>query len=144
MTAIMAYSSKFASELYGPFREAAHSGLSFGDRKSHQAPVANRREAYRESELDVAEGADFLMVKPAGWAGDIISDVHKLGLPVVAYQVSGEYSMIVAACNHGWLDRGVIMESLISLKRAGASLIITYFAEEIAKSITGCLDYGTN
>ena len=133
---IMAYSSKFASALYGPFRDAADSGFAFGDRKGYQAPIANRREAYRESELDALEGADFLMVKPAGWAGDVISDISTFNIPVVAYQVSGEYAMIMAACEKGWLQRDVIMESLLSLKRAGASLIITYFAEEIAKNLT--------
>jgi porphobilinogen synthase len=133
---IMAYSSKFASALYGPFRDAADSGYSFGDRKGYQAPIANRREAYRESELDALEGADFLMVKPAGWAGDVISDICAFNIPVVAYQVSGEYAMIMAACEKGWLKNDVIMESLLSLKRAGASLIITYFAEEVAKLAT--------
>ena len=133
---IMAYSSKFSSSLYGPFRDAAGSGYSFGDRTTYQAPVGNRREALRESELDAAEGADFLMVKPAGWFGDIISDIATLGLPVVAYQVSGEYSMIKAAAMNGWLDeKRVVMESLISLKRAGADLIITYYAEEICRWI---------
>jgi porphobilinogen synthase len=141
---IMAYSSKFASALYGPFREAADSGYSFGDRKGYQAPVANRNEAYRESELDALEGADFLMVKPAGWSGDIISDICAFNIPVVAYQVSGEYAMIMAACEKGWLEEDVIMESLISLKRAGASLIITYFAEEVVKRITGCSHHDTN
>lgn len=131
---IMAYSSKFSSSLYGPFREAADSGYSFGDRTSYQAPVANRREAFRESELDAAEGADFLMVKPAGWFGDIISDIRDLGLPVVAYQVSGEYAMIKAAAANGWLDeKRVVMESLLCLKRAGADLIITYFAESVCR-----------
>ena len=138
---IMAYSSKFASALYGPFRDAADSGYSFGDRKGYQAPIANRREAYRESELDALEGADFLMVKPAGWACDIISDICAFNIPVVAYQVSGEYAMIMAACEKGWLSSDVIMESLLSLKRAGASLIITYFAEEVAKNMTR---YDTN
>jgi len=133
---IMAYSSKFASALYGPFREAADSGYSFGDRKGYQAPITNRREAYRESELDALEGADFLMVKPAGWAGDVISDICAFNIPVVAYQVSGEYAMIMAACEKGWLQSDVIIESLLSLKRAGASLIITYFAEEVAKLAT--------
>lgn len=129
---IMSYSSKFASALYGPFREAAGSGYSFGDRSGYQAPVPNRREAYRESLLDAEEGADILMVKPAGWFGDIISDVKELGLPVAAYQVSGEYSMIRAAAERGWLDeRKVVMESLLSLKRAGSDLIITYFAEDV-------------
>ena len=141
---IMAYSSKFASALYGPFREAADSGYSVGDRKGYQAPVANRNEAYRESELDALEGADFLMVKPAGWSGDIISDICAFNTPVVAYQVSGEYAMIMAACEKGWLQEDVIMESLISLKRAGASLIITYFAEEVVKSMTGCSHHDTN
>ena len=133
---IMAYSSKFASALYGPFRDAADSGYAFGDRKGYQAPITNRREAYRESELDALEGADFLMVKPAGWAGDVISDICEFNIPVVAYQVSGEYAMIMAACEKGWLQSDVIMESLLSLKRAGASLIITYFAEEVAKLAT--------
>ncbi|PWR71221.1 porphobilinogen synthase [Methanospirillum stamsii] len=133
---IMSYSSKFASSLYGPFREAAGSGYSFGDRTGYQAPVPNRREAYRESELDAAEGADILMVKPAGWFGDIITDIKQLGLPVAAYQVSGEYSMIRAAAQNGWLDeKRVVIESLISLKRAGADLIITYFAEEVCRWI---------
>jgi porphobilinogen synthase len=141
---IMAYSSKFASALYGPFRDAADSGYSYGDRKGYQAPITNRREAYRESELDALEGADFLMVKPAGWAGDIISDICAFNIPVVAYQVSGEYAMIMAACERGWLGREVIMESLLSLKRAGAFLIITYFAEEVAKTMTGCSHYDTN
>jgi porphobilinogen synthase len=131
---IMSYSSKFSSALYGPFREAAGSGYLFGDRTSYQAPVSNRREAFRESELDAAEGADILMVKPAGWYGDIISDIRTLGLPVAAYQVSGEYSMIRAAAEKGWLDeRRVVMESLLSIKRAGADLIITYFAEDVCR-----------
>jgi porphobilinogen synthase len=96
--------------------------------------VGNRREAIRESELDAAEGADILMVKPAGWFGDIISDVAKLGLPVAAYQVSGEYSMIKAAAANGWLDeQNVVMESLTCLKRSGAFLIITYFAENVCR-----------
>lgn len=133
-TLIMAYSSKFSSSLYGPFRDAAGSGFSFGDRTTYQAPVGNRREAFRESELDAAEGADILMVKPAGWSGDIISDVATLGLPVAVYQVSGEYSMIKAAAANGWLDeKNVVMESMICLKRAGADLIITYFAESICR-----------
>lgn len=133
---IMAYSSKFSSSLYGPFREAAGSGYSFGDRTTYQAPVGNRREALRESELDAAEGADFLMVKPAGWFGDIISDVATLGLPVVAYQVSGEYAMIKAAAANGWLDEErAVMESLVCLKRAGADLIISYYAETVCRWI---------
>lgn len=131
---IMSYSSKFSSSLYGPFREAAGSGFSFGDRQSYQAPVGNHREAVRESEMDAAEGADILMVKPAGWFMDIIAEVKNLGLPVAAYQVSGEYSMIRAAAANGWLDeRRIVMESLICLKRAGADLIITYFAESVCR-----------
>lgn len=131
---IMAYSSKFASSLYGPFREAAGSGYSFGDRTTYQAPVSNRKEAFRESELDAAEGADILMVKPAGWFGDIISDVSALGYPVAAYQVSGEYAMIKAAGMQGWLDeKKVVMESLVCLRRAGAGLVITYFAEDVCR-----------
>ena len=133
---IMAYSSKFSSSLYGPFRDAAGSGYSFGDRTTYQAPVGNRREAFRESELDAHEGADILMVKPAGWFGDVITDVATLGLPVAVYQVSGEYSMIKAASANGWLDeKQVVMESLICLKRAGADLIITYFAESVCRWI---------
>jgi porphobilinogen synthase len=131
---VMSYSSKFASSLYGPFREAADSGFSFGDRTGYQAPASNRLEAFRESELDAAEGADILMVKPAGWFGDIITDIKQIGLPVAAYQVSGEYSMIKAAAEKGWLDeRQVVMESLLSLKRAGADLLITYFAEDVCR-----------
>ena len=131
---IMSYSSKFASSLYGPFRDAAGSGYSFGDRTGYQAPVTNSREAYRESLLDAEEGADILMVKPAGWFGDIISDIRQIGLPVAAYQVSGEYAMIKAATERGWLDeRRVIFESLLSIKRSGADLIITYFAEDICR-----------
>jgi len=134
--AIMAYSTKFASSLYGPFRDAAGSGYAFGDRSTYQEPVGNRREAFRESELDAAEGADFLMVKPAGWFGDIISDIAELNLPVVVYQVSGEYSMIKAAAANEWLDeRRVVMESMTCLKRAGADLIITYFAESVCRWI---------
>jgi porphobilinogen synthase len=134
--AIMAYSSKFASSLYGPFRDAAGSGYSFGDRTTYQEPVTNRREAFRESELDAAEGADILMVKPAGWFGDIISDIADLNLPVAAYQVSGEYSMIKAAAANGWIDeKKVVMESLTCLKRAGADLIITYYAESVCRWI---------
>lgn len=129
---IMSYSTKFSSCLYGPFREAAGSGYTFGDRSGYQEPVTNRREAFRESELDAGEGADILMVKPAGWFGDIISDISQIGLPVAAYQVSGEYSMICAAAAQGWLDeRKAVMESLLSLKRAGADLVITYFAEKV-------------
>ncbi len=130
---IMSYSTKYASALYGPFREAADSGYAFGDRSTYQLDPANAREGLRESMLDAEEGADVLMVKPAGFYLDIISSVASIGLPVAAYQVSGEYAMIKAACVNGWLDeRRVVMESLTSIKRAGADLIITYFAEDVS------------
>ena len=130
----MSYSSKFASALYGPFRDAADSGFSFGDRTTYQIDPRNAREAFMESELDAAEGADILMVKPAGIYLDILAGVTAFGLPVAAYQVSGEYAMIKAAGERGWLDeRAVALESLIAIKRAGADLIITYFAEDVAR-----------
>ncbi|HDR72574.1 MAG TPA: porphobilinogen synthase [Methanoculleus sp.] len=130
---IMSYSTKYASALYGPFREAADSGYAFGDRSTYQLDPANAREGVRESVLDAEEGADVLMVKPAGFYLDIISSVASIGLPVAAYQVSGEYAMIKAAGGNGWLDeRQVVMESLTAIKRAGADLIITYFAEDVA------------
>ncbi|MDD1674595.1 MAG: porphobilinogen synthase [Methanomicrobiales archaeon] len=132
-TLIMSYSTKFASSFYGPFRSAAHSSAVSGDRTTYQLNPANAREAFRESEIDMAEGADILMVKPAGMFLDILAEVVSLGLPVAAYQVSGEYSMIRAAAAQGWIDeKSAIMESLICMKRAGADLIITYFAEEVA------------
>jgi len=133
-TLILSYSSKFASALYGPFREAADSACRFGDRKSYQINPANGREAFRESLTDAGEGADVLMVKPAGMYLDVIAAVRELGLPVAAYQVSGEYSMIRAAAKNGWIDeRAVALESLIAIRRAGADLIITYFAEDAAR-----------
>lgn len=135
-TLIMAYSSKFASSLYGPFREAADSGCSCGGRTSYQINPANGREAFVESSLDAAEGADVLMVKPAGPYLDVIARVRTLDLPVAAYQVSGEYAMIRAAAERGWLDeRGAALESLLAIRRAGADLIITYFAEDAARWI---------
>ena len=131
---IMSYSSKFASALYGPFRDAADSGFSFGDRTTYQINPGNAREAVMESELDAAEGADILMVKPAGVYLDILAAVTGFGLPVAAYQVSGEYAMIKAAAERGWLDeRAVAIETLTAIKRAGADLIITYFAEDAAR-----------
>ncbi|WP_214021650.1 porphobilinogen synthase [Methanoculleus sp.] len=131
---IMSYSSKFASALYGPFRDAADSGFSFGDRTTYQISPGNAREAVMESELDVAEGADILMVKPAGIYLDILASVTGFGLPVAAYQVSGEYAMIKAAAERGWLDeRAVALETLTAIKRAGADLIVTYFAEDAAR-----------
>lgn len=132
-TAIMSYSSKFASALYGPFRDAADSGFSFGDRTTYQMSPANPREALLESELDLKEGADILMVKPASFYLDILQSVASLGLPVAAYQVSGEYAMIKAAAENGWIDeKAVALESLLAIKRAGADLIITYFAMDAA------------
>ncbi len=130
---ILSYSTKFASALYGPFRDAADSAFTFGDRSTYQLPSSNAREAFRESEMDLHEGADLLMVKPAGWYLDVLSKVKTLGLPVAAFQVSGEYAMIKAAAEKGWIDeRKTVMESLTSLQRAGADLIITYYAEQVA------------
>lgn len=132
---IMSYAVKYASAFYGPFRDAAHSAPSFGDRKTYQMDPANRLEALREAESDVLEGADFLIVKPALSYLDIIREVKdNFSYPVVAYNVSGEYSMIKGASLNGWIDeRAVVMEKLTSMKRAGADLIITYFAKDVAK-----------
>jgi porphobilinogen synthase len=130
---IMSYSSKFASGFYGPFREAADSGYSFGDRSTYQLSPSNAREAILESAMDADEGADILMVKPAGYYLDILAALREFGLPLAAFQVSGEYAMIRAAADQGWIDeRPAVMESLTCIKRAGADLIITYFAEEAA------------
>lgn len=132
---ILSYSVKYASAFYGPFREAAESPPKFGDRKTHQMDPANVREALRETALDVAEGADMLMVKPALPYLDVIYRVRQAypELPLAAYNVSGEYSMIKAAAAHDWLDeRKVVLEALTSIKRAGADLIITYHAKEAA------------
>jgi porphobilinogen synthase len=131
---IMSYSTKFASALYGPFREAADSGFAFGDRTTYQIHPANCREALMESQMDMDEGADILMVKPAGFYLDILADIATLGLPVAAYQVSGEYSMIKCAAERGWIkEKETVLESLTSIKRAGAELIITYFAGDVAR-----------
>ncbi|MBP2145067.1 porphobilinogen synthase [Methanofollis sp. W23] len=131
---IMSYSTKFASAFYGPFRDAADSGYSFGDRTTYQMDPANAREGFTESEMDAAEGADVLMVKPAGMYLDVLAAVHEIGLPVAAYQVSGEYSMLKAAAAQGWLDeKACALESLTCIKRAGADLIITYYAEDVAR-----------
>jgi porphobilinogen synthase len=129
---IMSYAAKYASAFYGPFREAAESTPSFGDRRSYQMDPANAREALREVRQDVQEGADILMVKPAGAYLDIIAAVKQdTGLPLAAYQVSGEYSMIKAAAERGWIDgERAMMESLVAIARAGADMIITYFALE--------------
>jgi len=134
-TPILSYAVKYASGFYGPFREAAESTPAFGDRRSHQMDPANAREVLREVELDVAEGADILMVKPAGPYLDIIRMVREhFPLPLAAYQVSGEYSALMAAGRLGWLDLPrVMMESLIGIRRAGADIILTYFAKDAAK-----------
>ncbi|HBG0438746.1 TPA: porphobilinogen synthase [Clostridioides difficile] len=131
---IMAYSVKYASNYYGPFREAAHSAPSFGDRKTYQMDPANSNEAIIETELDILEGADILMVKPALSYLDIIKRVKdNFDLPLAAYNVSGEYSMLKFAVKEGLLNEDVILESITSIKRAGADIIITYFAKDIAK-----------
>jgi porphobilinogen synthase len=134
---IMSYAAKYASAFFGPFREAAESTPSFGDRKSYQMDPANRREALKEVALDIEEGADIVMVKPALSYMDIISDVKEnFDLPVAAYNVSGEYSMVKAAAKAGWIDETkVMMEILTSLKRAGADIIITYHALDAAKEL---------
>lgn len=129
---IMSYSTKFASALYGPFREAAESGYAFGDRTTYQLNPGNSREAYLESRMDMEEGADILMVKPAGFYLDVLAEIATLGVPVAAYQVSGEYSMIKAAAERGWIkEKETVLESLTCIKRAGADLIITYFAYDV-------------
>ena len=134
-TPILSYAAKFASGYYGPFREAAESAPQSGDRKGYQMDSANADEALREVMADIEEGADAVMVKPAGPYLDVISRVKEAtGYPVAAYQVSGEYSMICAASNNGWIDRNrVMMESLLGIRRAGADFILTYFAVEAAK-----------
>ena len=138
-TPIVSYAVKYASSLYGPFRDAAHSALSHGDRRSHQMDPANAREAMIEAELDELEGADILMVKPASYYLDVISNLRAhTDLPVAAYQVSGEYAMIKAAAANGWVDeRSVALESLLSIGRAGADVIITYYAREAALWLKG-------
>jgi len=134
-TPIMAYSAKYASGFYGPFREAAGSSPQFGDRRSYQMDPANVREALREIDLDIAEGADIVMVKPALAYLDVIQRVREhCDLPIAAYNVSGEYAMIKAAAQRGWIDeRRIVMEVLTGIRRAGADMIITYFAPEVAQ-----------
>jgi porphobilinogen synthase len=134
-TPILSYAAKFASGFYGPFREAADSAPQFGDRRSYQMDGANLREAMREISLDIKEGADMIMVKPAMPYLDVISEARRrFDLPIAAYQVSGEYSMLQAAIANGWLDRDrVVLESLTSIRRAGAQLILTYFAKDAAR-----------
>ncbi|MDU9692983.1 porphobilinogen synthase [Priestia aryabhattai] len=132
---VMSYAVKYASAFYGPFRDAAHSSPQFGDRKTYQMDPANRLEALREAKSDVEEGADFLIVKPALSYLDIMRDVkNTFNLPVVAYNVSGEYSMIKAAAQNGWVnEKEIVLEKLISMKRAGADLIVTYHAKDAAR-----------
>ena len=134
-TPILSYAAKFASGFYGPFREAADSAPQFGDRRSYQMDGANLREAMREIELDIEEGADMIMVKPAMPYLDVISAARdRFDLPLAAYQVSGEYAMIEAAARNGWIERDrVMMESLLSIRRAGASIILTYYAKDAAR-----------
>src|SRR6202795_2650093 len=134
-TPIISYAAKFASVFYGPFREAAESTPQFGDRRSYQMDPANAREAMREIALDIEEGADMVMVKPAMPYLDVIAAARaRFDLPIAAYQVSGEYAMIEAAARNNWIDRDrVMMESLLSIRRAGASIILTYHAKDAAK-----------
>jgi porphobilinogen synthase len=136
---IMSYSVKYASAYYGPFRDAAHSAPQFGDRKTYQMDPANSREAIREADSDVAEGADFLMVKPGLAYLDIIRQLRdRYELPIVAYNVSAEYSMVKAAAANGWVDeKAIVLETLLGFKRAGADLIITYHAKDAAKWLGG-------
>ncbi len=131
---LLAYTAKYASAFYGPFRDALDSAPRGGDKKTYQMDPANVREAIREVELDEAEGADMIMVKPAGPYLDVIRQVRECTtLPVAAYQVSGEYAMLKAACERGWLDeKKVVMESLLAIRRAGADVILTYFARQVA------------
>ncbi|AEM77929.1 porphobilinogen synthase [Thermoanaerobacter wiegelii] len=137
-TPIMAYSAKYASSFYGPFREAANSFPQFGDRKSYQMDYGNSNEALREIALDIEEGADIVMVKPALSYLDIIRRVKdNFNIPIAAYNVSGEYSMVKAAAKMGWIDeKSVVLEILTSIKRAGADMVITYFAKDVAKWLT--------
>jgi porphobilinogen synthase len=136
-TPILSYAAKFASGFYGPFREAADSAPQFGDRRSYQMDGANLREAMREIEADIEEGADMIMVKPAMPYLDVIAAAReRFELPLAAYQVSGEYAMIEAAARNGWIERDrVMMESLLSIRRAGASMILTYYAKDAARML---------
>ncbi|HRI08780.1 MAG TPA: porphobilinogen synthase, partial [Nannocystaceae bacterium] len=136
---ILAYTAKYASAFYGPFREALDSAPRSGDKKTYQMDPANSREALRELALDEAEGADMVMVKPAGPYLDVIRRVREATtLPVAAYQVSGEYAMLKAASERGWLDeRRVVMESLVAIRRAGADVILSYFARQVGEWLAG-------
>jgi len=132
---ILSYSAKFASGYYGPFRDAAHSAPGFGDRKSYQMDPANGREALKEVEEDILEGADFIIAKPALAYMDVIKDIScNFNIPIIAYNVSGEYAMVKAAAANGWIDeKKIVMENMIGLKRAGANAIITYHALDVAR-----------
>ncbi|HXE91504.1 MAG TPA: porphobilinogen synthase [Terriglobales bacterium] len=143
-TPILSYAAKFASAFYGPFREAADSAPQFGDRRSYQMDPANRREAMREIELDLEEGADMIMVKPALPYLDVIREAReRFDAPLAAYQVSGEYAMIEAAARNGWIDRErVILESLTAIRRAGADVILTYHAKDAARKLGSCSTQG--
>ena len=136
-TPIMAYSAKYASAFYGPFRDAANSAPQFGDRRSYQMDPPNAREALREIALDIQEGADIVMVKPAMAYLDIVARARRMfNVPIAAYQVSGEYSMIEAAARNGWIDRErTIHEAAVAIQRAGADIILTYYALELARSL---------
>jgi porphobilinogen synthase len=136
-TMIMAYSAKFASSYYSPFRDAAHSAPSFGDRKTYQMDYANGKESVRECENDIEEGADIIMVKPALAYLDVVKDVsYRTDYPIAVYNVSGEYSMVKAASANGWIDeKRIVMENMTAMKRAGAKIIITYHALDVAKWI---------
>ncbi len=136
-TTIMSYAAKYCSAFYGPFREAADSAPAFGDRRSHQMDPANVDEALREVELDLEEGADIVMVKPALAYLDVIAKVKaEFGVPLAAYQVSGEYAMLKAAARNGWIDEPrAMMETLTAIRRAGADIIITYYAREAARAL---------
>ncbi len=138
-TPILSYAAKYASAFYGPFRDAAESVPEFGDRRSHQMDPANRREAFREIEADIDEGADGIIVKPAMTYLDVVSGAReRFDVPIAAYNVSGEYAMIKAAAQNGWIDeQRVILETMLSMKRAGANLIITYHAKEVAAWLQG-------
>ena len=141
-TAIMSYSVKYSSSFYGPFRDAAESAPAFGDRKSYQMDFRNANEAIKEAQLDIEEGADYLMVKPALAYLDVINLIKREFpyMPLAAYNVSGEYSMVKAAAQNGWIDeRAIVFEILTAIKRAGADIIITYFAKNIAKILGGAL-----
>jgi porphobilinogen synthase len=135
--AIMSYAAKYCSAFYGPFREAAQSAPAFGDRRSHQMDPANAREALREVEQDIEEGADIVMVKPALHYLDVITRVKDtFGFPTAAYHVSGEYAMLKAAARNGWIDeRRAMLETIVAIRRAGADIIVTYYAREAARAL---------